>query len=240
MPTMIISLNFLISAVAYPAGILLYKKGHLYNSASKFMFFLATAALFGGFVHQMELYSTQINFLINDVNATLPHFLEPLSYTDIHTRLWFITINAIGFSEFFLMYLFLEPLTHNKFTFMPTYLKVALSIFVLVTLFSTQYFFVVLFHVFSHVVIISFSLYYYSRTHLKPILYLTFTLIFNLSIGILQQLMDYSIIPSGPLNYNDWYHIGVTGLVIAFYWLFTKGELIEDLQANSTPVHSNK
>lgn len=233
MPQMIISLNYLIAAIALIAGFLLTKKGILYKNSARFMFFLAFAALIGGFVHHIELKESEVAQAIALINSNLPAFLNPLQLNLIQDRLWFVTIECIGFAEFYFMYLFIDPVM-SKHSFIRTYLKFALGIYVIATLISAQYSFVILFHVFSHLVIISFTLYMYVKHKVTPFLFLALLAFYNLLIGIMQQLMNYKILPTDGLHYNDWYHIGVIFFIVALYIILTKGKLIEKLNNKSS------
>lgn len=229
MPQMIITLNYLIAAMAFLAAFLLKKRGSEYMNSSRFMFFLGFAALLGGFVHHMEQQETALTSFIPFINTKLPSFFEPLDFNLIKTRLWYIAIVSIGFAEFYFMFLFIDPLIKGKFEFIKTYLKIALGIYLVITLISAQYLFVVAFHIFSHVFIICFALYCYLKDKITAFLWLAILAGYNLAIGIMQQLMANNIIATGHLNYNDWYHLGVIIFVIFLYFLFTKGKLIEKL-----------
>lgn len=229
MPRMIIEFNYAISLVAFLSCYSLSKKGELYRNATKFMFFFGCAALLGGFVHHMELKETFLNQLIAQINVKLPHYFEPIQLNLITTRLWYFTIEAIGFAEFYFMWLFMDPIIKDRHAFIKTYLRLALFVFVVVTTISSQYIFVVIFHIFSHVTIILFALYIYLSNKIKEMLILIALVIYNLVIGVIQQLMSTGLVSSGPLHYNDWYHIGVILFVIFLYFLFTKTSLIENL-----------
>lgn len=234
MPQMIISFNYLIAAVAFFSSFLLSKKGRLYTNATRFMFFLGFAAFVGGLVHHIELEYGTLTQILNKVNLVLPRFLDPLQLDMINNRLWFIAIECIGFAEFYFMFLFIDPVIHGRFEFIKTYLKCALALYVIITIISTQYFFVVAFHVISHIVIISFSLFMYFRYKVTSFLLLVFLALYNLIIGIIQQLMNYQVIPSGPLHYNDWYHIGAILFIVFLHIILTKGKLIENLNSLNT------
>lgn len=239
MPKMIISLNYLIAITAFIGSFFLARKGELYNNAKRFLFFFGFAALIGGFVHNIKLRYVEATEFVNHINMLLPHFLIPLQLDLIIARLWFIAIECIGFAEFYFMFLFLDPVIQDKFAFIKTYLKCALAIYIVLTILSTQYFFVVAFHCFTHIIIITFSLYLYCEYKISAFLLLALLACYNILIGIMQQLMNYQIIPSGPLNYNDWYHIGIIIFVLFLYYLLTKGQLIEKLnQLNLT--HGDK
>lgn len=231
MRPMIIEFNYLISVMGFTCSFLLIKKGHIYKDASRFMFFLSVAALLGGFVHHIEQNSAAVSEFIAQVNKHMPSFIDPISLDGIQTRLWFLTIEAIGFAEFYFMYLFIDPILPNRLSFIKTYLFCALIIFCIVAFITPTYSFVVMFHVFSHLIMICFSLYliFYRKFYMAGLLILL--LIYNLSIGVMQQLMANNVISSGPLHYNDWYHIGTVIFILMLYYLFTKGKLIEKLNA---------
>jgi hypothetical protein len=50
-----------------------------------------------------------------------------------------------------------------------------------------------------------------------------------LSIGVVQQLMSANMISPGALHYNDWYHIGVILFIIGLHLMFTKTDLMNNL-----------
>ena len=194
------------------------------------MFFLATASLLGGLVHQSELDSATVHSLIDFLNTKMPSFLDPLSYDEIHTRLWFVSMQAIGLTEFYFLFLFIEPIAYGKLAIVRTWLKISLFIFFVVTLISSQYFFIVSLHVFTNSIAIIISLIIYFTQRIKPILLLSVIAGYNIMIGVMQQLMMHGILPTGPLHYNDWYHIALILMIVLIHWALTRGHLIESLQ----------
>jgi len=236
MPKMLISLNYLITGGAYLSCCLLRRHGVNYSKAARFMFFFGTAALLGGLVHHLERYEEPVVQFIQAVNAQLPGFVKPFAFDMILNRLWFITILCIGFAEFYFVYLFVEPIVDARLAFMKTWVKIALGTYCFITLFSTQYLVVVVFHVFSHVIIIAFSLYMFLARNVTQLLLLAFLALYNLAIGIMQQMMNHGALPTGPLHYNDWYHIGIIVFIAAMHMILTRGRLIESLAAMKPPV----
>lgn len=229
MPTMIIQLNYLISFIAFLSCLILFKKGSLYLNASKFMFFLGFASLLGGFVHNIVLDQVSLEHLISNINAVLPHYVQPIQLDLIGARLWYIAMLSIGFTEFYFMFLFMEPITKGHLSIIIVYLYIALGVFIVLATISSQYLFVVAFHVCSHIIIIAFSLYIYFVKRIKEMLFLIILACYNLTIGVIQQLMSTKILPSGPLHFNDWYHIGIIIFIIGLHLIFTKTNLIKNL-----------
>ena len=229
MPNMMISLNYLITGMAYLSFGLLLRRGENYGKAARFMFFFGTAALLGGFVHHLELHAEPVIQFIRGINDRLPGFVQPFAFDMIVERLWFVTILCIGFAEFYFMYLFVEPIVNPRLAFIKTWLKTALSIYCFITLLSTQYLVVVAFHLFSHVIIIGFSLYMFFARSARQMLLLAVLACYNLAIGIMQQIMKNGVMPTGPLHYNDWYHLGVIVFIVATHMIITRGRLIESL-----------
>ncbi|CAN5336808.1 hypothetical protein BH10PSE19_BH10PSE19_12750 [soil metagenome] len=228
---MIIELNYLIALFAFGAGLLLYGKGKDYMNAAKFMWFFAAAALLGGIVHHIELRSNELTTIMAVINTKLPCFLTPLQFDLTKERLWYVTVEAIGFAEFYFMFLFIEPVLDENLHFVKRYLQCILGIYIFITtIISTQYFFVVVFHLFSHSIIICFALYMYFRYKIKSYLLLVALIVYNLMLGVMQQLMSYKILATGSLHYNDWYHIGLIFFIVFLFAALTRGKLVEDLQ----------
>ena len=229
---MLITLNYLISVFAYFFAFLLSKKGAIYKNARLYLLFLATAALLGGITHSIEKYHHHVSLFVQQINDHLPTFIESLKLQAIDDRIWYLTVVAIGFVEFFFIYIFIEPIAKKQFGFLKQYLKTALAFYLLITIISDQYFWVVVFHVLSHTSIIILSTVLYFLKKKTSFLLLAGLVAYNLSIGIIQQLMSIGIMSSGPLHYNDWYHIGVIFFVCFTYALFIKTNLIQDLSNN--------
>jgi len=233
----IIELNYLIAAIAFSSSALLHRRGDVYRDASYFMFFFAFAALLGGIHHHLELHLAAFSEWIGSINQALPSFVAPLQDNLIMERLWFVTILSIGFAEFYFMYLFLHPIVDSSTKFILLWLKIALGIFCLLCFFSTEYLLVVVFHLVSHAIIFLFSLYLYITRRTRSMLLLMGLLVYNVSIGLMQQLMAKGVISTGSLHYNDWYHFGVIIFLVLLHLLFTRGKFIENLKA--TTLHRN-
>jgi len=229
---MYVSFNFLISIVAFTCAFFLYRKTSKYHNVVGFMIFFGIAAGIGGIVHAIELYEMDaLKNFSNWINSTFHSVLSKKeSPQAILERLWLITIMGIGFSEYYFMCIFLEPLMKEKLIFIKYFLRASLILYLAAVAISSQYVTVVAYHTLSHVVVIIFTIYLIIKHNTMTYLALLGLLILNLGSGLMQQLMKNGVIPTGPLNYNDWYHISISFLLAATYFLVTKGKIIEHIE----------
>jgi hypothetical protein len=226
---MILSLNFVICFCALFAAITMNRMGYFFRDCARFMFFIAAASFFSGLAETFDVHSLEFSQLIASVNTYLPSYVSPFNWQMIIARLWFVVMLCIGTAEFYFMFIFIGALIHKKYVFIKTWLRFALISYFLLMMISTQFLFMVMFHMLSHSIIIAFSLFIFYRWRIPQILYLAQAAAYNVGLGVMQQLMAHGVIACGPLHYNDWYHLGVLGFVIVFYYLFTNGGLIESL-----------
>ncbi len=229
---MYVSFNFLISIVAFTCAIFLHRKTSKYHNVVGFMIFFGMAAGIGGIVHAIELYEMDtLNSFTNWINNTFYSVLsEKVSSQGILSRLWLITVMGIGFSEYYFMWIFFEPLMQGKFIFIKHFLRASLILYLVAVVISSQYIAVVAFHVYSHVIVIILTIYLIIKHNIMVYISLLGLLILNLGSGLMQQLMKNGVIPIGPLHYNDWYHISISLLLALTYLLVTKGKIIEHIE----------
>lgn len=236
-----IELNYLIALEALIASILLFRKSQDYRMSAYHMLFIFFAALLGGFHHHLNLRWYDIMEFVNRMNLLLPTFMDPFNLEHFSVRLWFLTYVSIGLTEYSFMAIFLYPVIEKTgWMSIKLYLKSMLAIFIVISLFTGEYLGVVSFHVVSHVIMIVFSVFIIVKYQIRSGYYLLIGCIFNLVIGVLQQVMANGIIPSGPLHHNDWYHILIIGFVLFLYYIITKGGLIEDLCSFAKPNSYDK
>lgn len=228
---MMVSLNYAITLLAYGCAVVLYRQGEKYHNAVFFMCFFGSAALMGGLVHHLQIHGMErAETLVANSNQSLPGFISPLNLEQIIGRMWFVTMVFIGFAEYYFVYLFVQPLVTGRLQWFIYYLKLMLALFCLGMVIFNEYFLVVAFHLVTHVIIMGFALVMYRKYTSVAFIYLLLLVIFNLIAGLLQQLMANKLIPTGPLHYNDWYHILIIVFVVFLQWLLTRGRLIETLE----------
>lgn len=163
------------------------------------------------------------------LNINLLLLVNTISSKGMIGRMWFVTMIFIGFTEYFFVYLFVKPIAYGNMQKVILYLKVVLVIYSLGMIVINDCFLVVAFHTISNLVVIVIGLTLYARYREVCFLYMGGLICINILAGILQQLMKANIVPVGPLNHNDWYHMLIIAFIVLLYILLTKGKLIERL-----------
>jgi hypothetical protein len=232
---MIIALNYAIFALAAYLSVDLFRRAPAFREAATHMALFAVAALLGGFAHHMDQERAWIISTLNTINTQLPTHFKLGSFHNIFIRVWLATFLAIGLTEYYFMRIFLHPLAEQYgFRWLKACLLVSLCVFSAASLFISQYSLVVTFHLLTHILIIGFSLYLIIAQGLKQFWQLIFLVALNLTAGATWSLMALGEIPTGPLHYNDWYHIIILVFLLYLHWALTKGRLVETL------AHLNK
>ena len=234
---MLISLNYAIFALALGLSSNLLRRGLRYREAATHMALFAIAALLGGFAHHMELEQMQITRWLRELNSTLPGPFRTGSYQGIHLRVWLATFLAIGLTEYYFMRIFLHPLADRYgFGWLKGCLVASLALFCGASLLISQYSLVVAFHLFTHLLVIGFSLYLILARGLKVFWQLIALVTLNLVAGGIWSLMALGDIPTGPLHYNDWYHLIILVFLVYLHWVLTRGGLVEALHQLPAPT----
>ncbi len=229
-PAMILVLNYLIAALSCSSGIFLFAKGAKYHNAAKFFCFFGAASLLGGVVHHIvQIGLDDWGVLIEYYNSRLPSFIIPLDHLKLVNRMWLATMICIGFAEYYFVYLIIEPIMKGKLVWYDYFMKLMLFLFVVCGVVFNQYFVVVAFHVLTHCVLIVFLGFMYRLHFKKSFIYLIILAVFNLSAGVVQQLMANKLLPTLGLHHNDWYHIWICMFVLLALYLLVrnKGIIVE-------------
>lgn len=233
---MLISLNYAIFALAMALSLDLFRRPARYREAAIHMSLFAIAALLGGFAHHMDAEQLRISQWIHDINRQLPSHFRIGSFSNVFLRVWLATFLAIGLTEYYFMRIFLHPLAERYgLGWIKGCLVASLALFSSASLLISQYSLVVVFHLFTHVLVIGFSLYLIFAKGMKLFWQLIFLVSLNLVAGGVWSLMAVGDLPTGPLHYNDWYHIIILVFLLYLHRVLTKGKLVDTL-ANLQPV----
>jgi len=232
---MLISLNYAITTLALIFSADLFRRDTEYRDAATHLLLFAFAALFGGFAHHIQLEFQDLNQILININQFLPQYLKISSIQLVYIRVWLVTFLLIGLTEYYFMRIFLYPLANRfGYTWIKPLLKGSLILFSLVTLLFSEYSLVVLYHLFTHLFVIGFSL-YIIRTHQVTYLWILIALgVLNLLAGGIWSLMAVGSIATGSLHYNDWYHIILLVFLWILHWSLTRGGLVTALNLPHT------
>lgn len=229
---MLISLNYAIFAMALFASFDLFRRGADFRSGSMHFLLFAFAALFGGVAHHMQLEKQAVIQFIYHGNQWLNPEFALSSFKYIYVRIWLITFLLIGFAEYYFMRVFLHPVAERfQFSWLKRLLVASLVVFSICSLIFSAYSIVVVYHLFTHVLVIGFSLYLIINKGLQTFWLLIAMVGVNLLAGAIWALMASKQIPTGPLHYNDWYHLIIMVFIVALHWVLTKGGLIRALKS---------
>ena len=157
---MMISLNYAIFALAMYLSVDLFRRPLRYREAATHMALFSIAALLGGFAHHMEIERSVVNRFLFELNQLLPGHSQAGSFHNVFLRVWLATFFAIGLTEYYFMRIFLHPLADRYgFRWVKSCLVISLLLFCCASLLVSQYSLVVVFHLFTHLLVIGFSLY---------------------------------------------------------------------------------
>ncbi len=218
---MIVSLNFVISLVAFCLAIRAYHKGKALFMFSLFLLLVGSASLVGGWYHLMLQNEATSLSIIATINHHLPQLIQ-INFDQLQIRLWYLTVVIIGGAECSFFFL-LKPLLTGKLKYLEYYFLCMLGIFMVANLLVDHYLVVVSFHVITQTIFIVISFYCYFTSREKRLLWLPLLAFYNIGSGLAQQLMKHGYMPTGPLNYNDWYHLLIIiFLLLCYYVMVTK------------------
>ena len=224
---MLISLNYAIFGLALLLSLDLFRRPPAYREAATHLMLFALAALFGGFAHHMEMHETDIIRWIANTNATMPEYFKVSSFNYVYIRVWLGTFLLIGLTEYYFMRIFLHPLADQyQLHWIKIALLTSLCLFSLATFLFGEYSLVVLYHLMTHLLVIGFSLYLIFQKGMKAFWQLIALATLNLIAGGIWSLMAVGEMPTGPLHYNDWYHIIILVFVVYLHWTMTRGGLV--------------
>lgn len=227
---MLISLNYAIFALAMALSLDLFRRPQRYREAAIHMSLFAIAALLGGLAHHMDAEQMLVNRWIHEVNGMLPPHSRVGSFNNVYLRVWLATFFAIGLTEYYFMRIFLHPLADRYgLGWVKGCLVLSLVAFCSASLLISQYSLVVIFHLLTHVLVIGFALFLIFSKGLKLFWQLIFLVALNLAAGGIWSLMALGDIPTGPLHYNDWYHIIIMVFLLYLHRVLTKGKLVDTL-----------
>lgn len=220
---MIVTLNFIISLVAYVLAYRVYRLGNSYLMFFCFLIFTGCASLAGGCYHAMMQHESLTLSIIAEVNRHIPNVVQ-ISLAELKIRLWFITVVLIGFAECFFFFL-LKPVLQGRLVYLEYYFLFMLGLYMLVNLLVDHYIVVVSFHVLTQTIFILLSFYFCYKHRQLRFLWLTLLAFYNIIAGVMQQLMMRGYVPTGNvLHYNDWYHLFIiVFLLLAYYAMVTQG-----------------
>lgn len=228
---MLISLNYAIFALALLGSIDLFRKQAAYRTAATHLLLFAFAALFGGLAHHMQLERSFTIQFFNSISQHLPTTFKVSSFQYVYVRTWLVTFILIGFTEYYFMRIFLYPIANRyQYNWVKPTLLSSLIIFSLSTLIFSEYAIVVVYHLFTHVLVIALSLYLIFSKGLTEFWVLIALVSLNLIAGAIWSLMAIGTIPTGALHYNDWYHLIIIVFIWFLHWSLTKGGLIKALE----------
>jgi len=227
---MIISLNYAIFAMALVASIDLFRRDARFKSGAIHFLLFALAALFGGIAHHMHLEKADVSQFIRLMNVDINREFAISNFKYVYIRIWLVTFLLIGLTEYYFMKVFLYPVAEQfDFHWLKTLLMVSFVLFALCSLIFSSYSIVVIYHLFTHVLVIGFSFFLIFKKDLT-IFWLLITMVcLNLLAGAIWALMAAGSIPSGSLHYNDWYHLIIMLFIIILHWALTRGGLIASL-----------
>ncbi|GAA6134078.1 hypothetical protein NBRC116188_08670 [Oceaniserpentilla sp. 4NH20-0058] len=228
---MLISLNYAIFAMALVASFDLFRRDARFKSGAIHFLLFSLAALFGGIAHHMQLEKPEVIQFIRHINLELNREFHMSSFKYVYIRVWLVTFMLIGLTEYYFMKVFLYPVAERfSFNWLKKSLMISLIVFMLCSLLFSSYSIVVVYHVFTHLLVIGFSLYLIFKKDLKIFWLLIAMVCVNLLAGGIWALMANGSIPSGLLHYNDWYHLIIMLFIVALHWALTKGGLIQTLE----------
>ncbi|RLT98085.1 DUF6962 family protein [Ketobacter sp.] len=231
---MLISLNYAIFALALCLSLDLFRRPSRFREAATHMALFAVAALLGGFAHHMEAEQSAVNQVIAGLNQWLPDHSRVGSFHNVYLRVWLATFFAIGLTEYYFMRIFLHPLADRYgFRWVKSGLVASLLLFCAASLLISQYSLVVVFHLFTHLLVIGFSLYLIFAQGLRLFWQLIALVTLNLVAGGVWSLMALGSLPTGPLHYNDWYHLIILVFLVYLHWVLTRGGLVDALHSLS-------
>lgn len=234
--TMLISLNYAIFALALLSSFDLFRRSPEYRDAATHLLLFAFAALFGGLAHHMQLERSFTTQLFSNISQYLPSTFKISSFQYVFVRVWLITFLLIGFTEYYFMRIFLYPVAAQyQYNWVKPTLLTSLIIFSLCSIIFSQYAIVVVYHLFTHVLVIGFSLFLIFKKGFTEFWVLIALVTLNLIAGGVWSLMATDKIPTGELHYNDWYHIIILAFIVFLHWSLTKGGLIKALQSVKEP-----
>lgn len=227
---MLISLNYAIFIMALVASIDLFRRDEQFKSGAIHFLLFALAALFGGIAHHMQLEKADISQWIRMLNSDMHREFFISSFKYIYVRVWLITFILIGLTEYYFMKVFLYPVAEQfNFHWLKQCLLGSFFLFSLCSLVFSSYSIVVIYHLFTHVLVICFSLFLIFKKRLRIFWLLIALVSLNLLAGAIWALMAEGSIPTGPLHYNDWYHLVIMLFIVILHWALTRGGLIESL-----------
>lgn len=238
---MLISLNYAIFALAIALSLDLFRRPQRYREAAIHMLLFAIAALLGGLAHHMDAEQAQVSRWLHSLNTELPRHSRVGSFHNVYLRVWLATFFAIGLTEYYFMRIFLHPLAERYgFHWVKGCLVLSLALFCVASLLISQYSLVVVFHLLTHLLVIGFSLYLIFVQGLKLFWLLIALVALNLAAGGIWSLMALGDIPTGPLHYNDWYHLIIMVFLVFLHQVLTRGKLVDTLHsmtpASPTPL----
>ncbi len=228
---MIISINYAIFAVALFFSLRLFRSNLIYRDAATHLLLFSVAALLGGLAHHIVEQQALLKMVVEHINPGLPpHFqVSPLAH--IYLRIWFATYITIGLTEYYFMRVFLHPVAEQLgLGWVKKLLKLSLFGFCVSAFFLIEYSLVITYHLVTHSLVAGFSLYLILGKGLKVFYHLLFLVLFNLAAGGIWALMASQLLPTGPLHYNDWYHLLIIGFILYLYWALTRGGLVQALK----------
>ena len=227
---MIIALNYLIFLFAILLSADLFRRPRLYQDAAIHLSLFAIAALLGGLAHHLAIEKTTLQHWIEHFNIGVPFYFQISTLTRIETRVWLMTFLLVGLTEYYFMRIFLHPVAENlKLPWIKKILFASLIVFACTSLLFGDYAIVVTYHLITHTTVIVFSLYLIISKSLQSLWWLIGLTLFNLTTGAIWALMALSLIPSGPLHYNDWYHLAILLFLFFLHQTITQGSLITTL-----------
>ncbi len=113
-------------------------------------------------------------------------------------------------------------------------------LFCAASLLVSQYSLVVTFHLLTHLLVIGFSLYLIFVQGLRLFWQLIALVTLNLLAGGVWSLMALGTLPTGPLHYNDWYHIIILVFLLYLHRVLTKGGLVDALHTLQPHSHTDR
>jgi hypothetical protein len=217
--------NYLIAVTAFGCAGWLHAhadpKKPYFESAKKWHSFNGLAALLGGIVHTQDIYWKQWISVCDSINAVFPRWLIQVYPDTAKDHMWVCAMVGIVLTEYYIVVIFLGPWM-KRHAWLGVYLNVVVVFGIIVQLLSGAYSGIILCHLLSHAV--GGAVAAYLRCW---VVVAGFAL--NAGVGVLYLYMANCVVPSGPVSYDDWYHLYCSAIQIVVHWLIVSTTYVEEL-----------
>jgi hypothetical protein len=221
------NIDFLLFALAALLSIRLYYRGPCYLLASRFLLFFGLSTLWGGIAHLLWDHETTVKTYLLELNSHIPSVLPSLKFETMVNNVWYLCLLTLGFCGYYMIMTFVTALQRKPHAYVvPSLLKITAFFYFLIITISSEFIYQALFSLLSHFLVIVCGMIFVYRGQRGAGCLLILLCVYNVGLAVLQQAMALHYIPSGPLSYNDWFHIGLILFVCAFYMLCSRSRLL--------------